>query len=97
MTNHPQENFNFEASLKKLENILHDLESEECSDLNKQVVLFKEGMLLAKQCRDKLSTAKQCFETAVCNPELSTQVHSPPTEGLSDADNKLDHDTPPDE
>ena len=43
----------FEDSLKQLENIVEQLESGGI-DLEKSVKLYEEGMLLKKNCEDKL-------------------------------------------
>ena len=43
----------FEESLKQLENIVEQLESGDI-DLEKSVKLYEEGMVLKKNCEDKL-------------------------------------------
>jgi len=43
----------FEDSLKQLENIVEQLESGDI-DLEKSVKLYEEGMILKKNCEDKL-------------------------------------------
>ena len=43
----------FEENLKKLENIVDQLESGEI-DLEESVELYKKGMLLKNQCEEKL-------------------------------------------
>ena len=43
----------FEEGLKKLENIVEQLESGDI-DLEKSVKLYEEGMMLKKNCEDKL-------------------------------------------
>ena len=43
----------FEESLKQLENIVEQLESGEI-DLEKSVKLYEKGMLLKKNCEEKL-------------------------------------------
>ena len=43
----------FEESLKQLENIVEKLESGDI-DLEKSVKLYEEGMVLKKNCEDKL-------------------------------------------
>ena len=47
----------FENNLKKLENIVEQLESGEV-DLEKSVKLFEEGMQLKKICEEKLKNAE---------------------------------------
>ena len=44
---------NFEQSLKLLENIVEQLESGDV-DLEKSVKLYEEGMVLKKNCEEKL-------------------------------------------
>ena len=44
---------NFEENLKKLENIIDQLESGEI-DLEKSVELYEEGMILKNNCEEKL-------------------------------------------
>ena len=46
-------NFTFEESLKKLENIVDQLESGEI-DIEKSVELYEKGMLLKNNCEAKL-------------------------------------------
>ena len=47
----------FEESLKELENIVDQLESGDI-DLEKSVKLYEKGMLLKKNCEDKLKTVE---------------------------------------
>ena len=46
-------NVTFEESLKKLEDIVEQLESGDI-DLERSVELYKKGMILKKNCDDKL-------------------------------------------
>tara|TARA_Y100001970_G_C13990006_1_gene727726 strand:- start:632 stop:853 length:222 start_codon:yes stop_codon:yes gene_type:complete len=48
---------NFEATLKKLETIVEQLESGEV-DLEKSVKLYEEGMKLKKICEEKLKNVE---------------------------------------
>jgi exodeoxyribonuclease VII small subunit len=48
----------FEASLKKLEQIVRELESGEMA-LNDSLVRFEEGILLYKKCRLTLESAEK--------------------------------------
>ena len=48
-----KEELTFEENLKKLENIVDQLESGEI-DLEKSVKLYEKGMLLKKNCEEKL-------------------------------------------
>lgn len=52
------EKLNFEASLKRLDEIVKLLESGECS-LDDSFKLFEEGTTLSKECYKTLETAKQ--------------------------------------
>ena len=47
----------FEESLKELENIVDQLEAGDI-DLEKSVKLYEKGMLLKKNCEDKLKTVE---------------------------------------
>lgn len=48
----------FEASLKKLEQIVRELESGDVG-LNESLTRFEEGITLYKQCRETLETAEK--------------------------------------
>ncbi len=48
----------FEASLKKLEQIVRELESGDVG-LNESLNRFEEGIILYKQCRETLETAEK--------------------------------------
>lgn len=48
----------FEASLKKLEQIVRELESGDTS-LNESLVRFEEGISLYKECRQTLESAEK--------------------------------------
>ncbi len=48
----------FEASLKKLEQIVRELESGDVG-LNESLNRFEEGITLYKQCRETLETAEK--------------------------------------
>ena len=49
---------NFESDLKKLQNILEDIESDELS-LEQSIEKYKEGVELSKKCQKALEDAKQ--------------------------------------
>ena len=51
----------FESDLKKLQNILEDIESDELS-LEKSIEKYKEGVELSKKCQKALEDAKQIIE-----------------------------------
>jgi len=51
----------FEESLKRLETIVQQLESQEIS-LEKTIALFEEGMKLSAACQKQLSDAEQMVE-----------------------------------
>ena len=53
----PKDKNNFEENLKKLENIVEQLESEDI-DLEKSVSLYEEGMKLKKICEEKLKNVE---------------------------------------
>lgn len=52
---------NFEAALEKLQNLVRELESGDCS-LEDSIKKFEEGMALAKSCQDRLNQAEQKIE-----------------------------------
>jgi len=52
---------NFESDLKKLQNILEDIESDELS-LEQSIEKYKEGVELSKKCQKALEDAKQIIE-----------------------------------
>ena len=51
----------FESDLKKLQNILEDIESDELS-LEQSIEKYKEGVELSKKCQKALEDAKQIIE-----------------------------------
>lgn len=53
-----KETINFEETMKKLEAIVKELESDEL-DLDTSVSKFEEGMKLSKQCSDFLENAEK--------------------------------------
>jgi exodeoxyribonuclease VII small subunit len=64
----------FEASLKRLEDIVHQLESDAVS-LDRSVELFQEGRGLARRCEDLLKTAQATIDAAVAgNPPQADAV-----------------------
>jgi exodeoxyribonuclease VII small subunit len=54
----------FEASLKRLEEIVHQLEGDAVS-LDASVALFQEGRELARRCEGLLKTAQETIDAAV--------------------------------
>jgi exodeoxyribonuclease VII small subunit len=54
----------FEASLGRLEDIVHQLESDAVS-LDRSVELFQEGRELARRCEALLKTAQETIDSAV--------------------------------
>lgn len=54
----------FEASLKRLEEIVHQLEGDSVS-LDASVALFQEGRDLARRCEQLLKTAQATIDAAV--------------------------------
>ena len=51
----------FESDLKKIQNILEDIESDELS-LEQSIQKYKEGVELSKKCQKALEDAKQIIE-----------------------------------
>ncbi|GAB1401242.1 exodeoxyribonuclease VII small subunit [Elusimicrobiota bacterium] len=52
---------NFETSLKRLEQIVNEMENAEL-DIDKSMKLFEEGVSLVKECSSKLNEAKKKIE-----------------------------------
>jgi exodeoxyribonuclease VII small subunit len=55
---------NFEISLKRLEDIVNEMETSQL-DIDKAMSLFEEGILLVKQCSLKLDETKKKIEILV--------------------------------
>lgn len=51
----------FEETLERLQNLVRELESGECS-LEGSIKKFEEGMSLARSCQERLSQAEQKIE-----------------------------------
>lgn len=51
----------FEHSLEKLQALVRDLESGDCT-LEESIKKFEEGMALAKSCQERLNKAEQKIE-----------------------------------
>lgn len=49
---------NFELNLKKLEELVKKLDSDELT-LDESIALFEEGIKLSKKCSDKLESAEK--------------------------------------
>ena len=52
---------NFETSLKRLEQIVNEMENAEL-DIDKSMKLFEEGVSLVKECTSQLNEAKKKIE-----------------------------------
>jgi len=83
----------FELSLKRLEEIVHQLESDAVS-LDESVALFQEGRDLARRCETLLQTAQATIDAAVAGtaPEKKTSVAPGVAPGLDAA--SLDDELP---
>ena len=57
MTKKSSKEKSFEESFTRLEKILETLEGDNCS-LEDTLKLYEEGLVLTKQCQDKLSNAE---------------------------------------
>ena len=67
----------FEDSLKLLENIVEQLESGDI-DLEKSVKLYEEGMVLKKNCEDKLKKVEmQIKKIKVENNKITKEDFKP--------------------
>lgn len=60
----PEEPASFEEAMERLEQVVRELESGELS-LERSIVRFQEGMMLAKWCRDQLDQAEQRIEVVL--------------------------------
>ena len=64
---------NFEAALRRLEEIAHLLESED-TPLEDSIQLFEEGIELKEFCEEKLKSAKLKIDKIIkTNKELSSE------------------------
>ena len=59
-----KKNINFESSLKRLENIVNEMENSQL-DIDKAMKLFEEGISLVNQCSSKLDETKKKIEILV--------------------------------
>ena len=63
----------FETSLKELEEIVHQLESEDMP-LEKAIALFEKGTTLSKTCSKTLDEAEKKIETLLAQLEQKKQT-----------------------
>lgn len=63
----------FETSLKELEEIVHQLESEDLP-LEKAIALFEKGTTLSKTCSKTLDEAEKKIETLLAQLEQKKQT-----------------------
>lgn len=56
------DNISFETNLKELENIVKQLEEDNCT-LDQSIKLFSKGVELVKNCNNSLNNAKLKIET----------------------------------
>jgi exodeoxyribonuclease VII small subunit len=59
-----KKNISFEASLKRLETIVDEMENSQL-DIDKAMKLFEEGISLVNQCSSKLDETKKKIEILV--------------------------------
>lgn len=59
-----KKNTSFEASLKRLETIVDEMENSQL-DIDKAMKLFEEGIFLVNQCSSKLDETKKKIEILV--------------------------------
>ncbi len=59
-----KKNTNFESSLKRLEDIVNEMENSQL-DIDKAMKLFEEGVSLVNQCSSKLDETKKKIEILV--------------------------------
>jgi exodeoxyribonuclease VII small subunit len=72
----------FEGALKRLEEIVHQLEGDAVS-LDRSVELFQEGRELARRCETMLKTAQETIDAAVAGTAPAALSKAP---GESDAE-----------
>ncbi len=83
----------FEASLKRLEDIVQHLESDTVS-LDESVALFQEGRELARRCEGLLKTAQEQIDAAVAGDPPDKKV-PPPLATRPTLDDELSDDEIP--
>lgn len=74
-------NFDFEKSLKNLEQIADKLDSS-ALPLNESLELFEKGISLAKDCENHLKDAE--LKVEVLTKSLKGNIESKPFEGIDD-------------
>lgn len=62
----------FEASVRRLEEVVEALESGDI-DLDKALALYEEGLLLSKECADRLKAAELRVRTIMKDSPVSRQ------------------------
>ena len=65
--------FDFEKSMKKLENIVNELDNGELS-LDDSLKIFEEGIELSQKCRDKLNQSEKKLKSLVKKEEGGFQL-----------------------
>ena len=80
----PKKKLSFEDQLKRLQEIVTELESDDVP-LEKSVALYKEGVELAHTCREQLKAAKQ--EVTVLSQGFFTPFKET-EDGFEDDENK---------
>jgi len=83
----------FEASLKRLEEIVHALEGDTVS-LDQSVALFQEGRELARRCESLLKTAQEQIDAAVAGEPPEKKSNGVPAPELMLDEELLDSDIP---
>jgi exodeoxyribonuclease VII small subunit len=85
----------FEASLKRLEEIVHQLEGDAVS-LDASVALFQEGRELARRCETLLKTAQEQIDASVAGEPAAKRSNglAEPSPSLLDEELPLDNDIP---
>jgi exodeoxyribonuclease VII small subunit len=81
----------FEASLKRLEEIVQQLEGETVS-LDQSVALFQEGRELARRCEGLLKTAQEQIDAAVAGDAPEKKPNGTPAQPLLLDEDLLDED-----
>jgi exodeoxyribonuclease VII small subunit len=83
----------FESSLKRLEEIVQQLEGDTVS-LDQSVALFQEGRELARRCEGLLKTAQEQIDAAVAGDLPEKKTNGTPAQPSMLDEDLLDEDLP---
>ena len=75
MSTKKKQELNFEKAIKRLEEIVSDLEADEI-DLDKSLELYEEGVKLSRFCNEKISDAERKIEILKNGGQLIKEIKS---------------------